>query len=148
MELLEIMEFLTEGITSFTTIPLRVATYMGILTALFSVGFGSYIVGKALIFGDPVPGFPSLIAVITFLGGVQLLTLGIIGEYLKRINEVKNRPLYFVQENLHIEAKPEQSNEAFQSTKGIHSRLGQFFRFAFVVYWDFRSLYDLDPLWS
>lgn len=97
----QLWNFSLEGITSFTTGPLRVATYFGFTTASLSFAYGLYIVIKTLFFGDPVPGFPSLIAVITFLGGIQLLTIGIIGEYLGRMfNEVKNRPLYFILEEL------------------------------------------------
>jgi glycosyltransferase involved in cell wall biosynthesis len=92
-----------EGITSFTTIPLRFATYVGFVVAFGAFTYGFYIILKALLLGDPVPGFPSLITVITFLGGVQLLTIGIIGEYLGRtFNEVKRRPLYFLQNDIRI----------------------------------------------
>lgn len=93
--------FSLEGITSFSTLPLRVVTYPGIIVALGSFIYGIYIIVKTLIFGDPVQGFPALIVVITFLGGVQLLALGMIGEYLGRVfNETKQRPLYFVEEYL------------------------------------------------
>lgn len=88
-----------EGITSFTTAPLRVSTYLGLLVAFFAFVYGAFIVFKAILFGDPAGGFPSIIAVVTLLGGVQLVVLGIIGEYLARIfNETKGRPLYFVQD--------------------------------------------------
>lgn len=99
----KLWNFSLEGITSFTTIPLRIATYIGLLTAFGAFAFGSFIIIKALALGDPVPGFPSLISAITFLGGIQLLTLGIFGEYLGRtFNEVKRRPLYFLQEDVQI----------------------------------------------
>jgi glycosyltransferase involved in cell wall biosynthesis len=89
--------FAIEGITSFTTTPLKFATYTGILTALFAFCYGAIIITKTIIFGDPVAGYPSLMVVILFLGGVQLTALGIIGEYLGRMFvETKNRPLYFV----------------------------------------------------
>jgi glycosyltransferase involved in cell wall biosynthesis len=95
--------FSLDGITSFTTVPLRVATYVGLLTAISSFCYGSFIIFRAIVIGDPVPGFPSLMAVITFLGGVQLLTLGIFGEYLGRtFNESKRRPLYFLQDEFEI----------------------------------------------
>lgn len=88
-----------EGITSFTTAPLRLATYMGLLTALGALLYGLYYFIKALVVGDPVAGFPTLIIVILFLGGIQLITIGIIGEYLGRIfNEVKRRPVYLAKE--------------------------------------------------
>lgn len=88
-----------EGITSFTTAPLRFSTYLGIGTAFLAFIYGAYIFLKALFFGDPVPGFPSIMVAIAFIGGIQLMVLGVIGEYLGRIfNESKRRPLYFVQE--------------------------------------------------
>lgn len=92
--------FSLEGITSFSTAPLRLATYVGACSAGLAFTYGVYIAIKAMLFGDPVQGYPSLMVVITFLGGVQLVTMGIIGEYLGRtFNEAKQRPLYFVQEN-------------------------------------------------
>ncbi len=87
-----------EGITGFTVAPLKVATYLGLAVALFACVFGAQLVGRTLLFGNPVAGYPSLMTVILFLGGVQLLTLGVIGEYLGRVfNEAKNRPLYLVE---------------------------------------------------
>jgi polyisoprenyl-phosphate glycosyltransferase len=84
-----------EGITSFTTVPLRLATYLGLATAVLALLFGLQVVVKTLIFGNPIAGYPSLMTVVLFLGGVQLMTLGIIGEYLGRVfNESKNRPIY------------------------------------------------------
>jgi glycosyltransferase involved in cell wall biosynthesis len=87
-----------EGITSFTVMPLKVATYLGLAVALVSVGYAGVIVVKTLILGNSVAGYPSLVTIVLFLGGVQLMTLGVIGEYLGRIfNETKLRPLYFVE---------------------------------------------------
>jgi glycosyltransferase involved in cell wall biosynthesis len=87
-----------EGITSFTVAPLRLATCLGLATALFAAVFAGQLVLRTLVFGNPVAGYPSLMAVILFLGGVQLITLGIIGEYLGRVfNETKRRPLYWVE---------------------------------------------------
>jgi glycosyltransferase involved in cell wall biosynthesis len=89
--------FALEGITSFTTAPLRMATYLGLLVGFGAAGFLVKIIIHTVLFGNGVPGYPSLMAVILFLGGAQLVTLGIIGEYLGRVfNEVKQRPLYFV----------------------------------------------------
>lgn len=88
-----------EGITGFSTLPLRVATYLGLLTALLAFAYGAWIVAKTLIWGDPVPGWPSLMAVVSLLGGVQLMALGVIGEYLGRLYlEAKQRPLYLVRD--------------------------------------------------
>jgi glycosyltransferase involved in cell wall biosynthesis len=87
-----------EGVTSFTVMPLKVATYAGLAVAIFAVLFGASVVLKTMIYGNPVAGYPSLITVVLFLGGVQLMTLGMIGEYLGRVfNETKNRPLYLVE---------------------------------------------------
>jgi len=91
--------FALEGITSFSGAPLKVATYVGIFTALLAFGFGIVVLAKALLFGDPVRGYPSLMLVVLFLGGVQLMALGMIGEYLGRLYmEAKQRPLYVVDE--------------------------------------------------
>jgi len=86
-----------EGITSFTIAPLKLATYVGLITSLFAFGYGIVMIIKTLIYGNPVPGYPSLMTVILFLGGVQLLAIGILGEYLGRMfDEVKGRPLYLL----------------------------------------------------
>jgi len=85
-----------EGITSSTIAPLRISTYLGFVTALFAFLAGAFFIAKTLVYGDPVAGFPTLVVVVLFLGGVQLMVLGVIGEYLGRIfNETKSRPLYF-----------------------------------------------------
>ncbi len=90
-----------EGITGFTVVPLKVATYLGLLVALFAVLYGGQLIVRTLLFGNPVPGYPSLMAVVLFLGGAQLMTLGVIGEYLGRVfNETKKRPLYLVERHL------------------------------------------------
>lgn len=89
--------FALEGITSFSTIPLRVSGYIGLLTALSAFGFGLWIVFKTLAWGEPVRGYPSLMTVVLFLGGIQLMALGMIGEYLGRLyEESKQRPLYLI----------------------------------------------------
>lgn len=86
-----------EGITSFSSAPLKLASYVGLATAIFALGAGLYVFGKALLVGDPVAGYPSLMVTVLFLGGVQLIALGIIGEYLARMFvEVKGRPLYLL----------------------------------------------------
>ena len=96
---ISLLNLAIEGIISFTTAPLRLATYLGMLTALGAFVYGLYYFIKALFVGDPVAGFPTLIIVILLLGGIQLITIGIIGEYLGRIfNEVKHRPVYLAQE--------------------------------------------------
>ena len=93
--------FSIEGITSFTTAPLKVATYVGLLVAVLAVGFGLGIIYDTLVHGSDVPGYPSLMVVVLFLGGVQLVTIGILGEYVGRISdEAKERPLYLIQRQL------------------------------------------------
>lgn len=90
--------FALEGITSFSVVPLKIASYMGFLVALVAFARGGYFIVKTLVYGDPVPGFPTLVVLVLFLGGLQLMALGVIGEYLARMFiEVKQRPLYFVQ---------------------------------------------------
>ena len=89
--------FALEGITSFSTAPLRVATYVGLFTALAAFVAGIGVLAKTLLWGDPVAGWPTMMVVILFLGGVQLIALGMIGEYLGRLyDEAKQRPLYLV----------------------------------------------------
>jgi glycosyltransferase involved in cell wall biosynthesis len=91
--------FALEGITGFSTVPLRVATYLGFFAAFVAIVYALWIIAKALIWGDPVHGWPTMMAVILFLGGVQLMALGVIGEYLGRLYlEAKQRPLYLVSE--------------------------------------------------
>ena len=86
-----------EGITSFTISPLRISSFIGIIVSLGAFVYMIYVFIQALIFGDPARGYPTMMVVILFLGGFQLLSLGIIGEYLGRIFlETKNRPPYFV----------------------------------------------------
>ena len=84
-----------DGITSFSTGPLKVAMYAGLISAVTAFFSGIYFLAKAVLFGDPVPGFPTLIAAILFLGGLQLVAVGIVGEYVGRLyHEVKGRPKY------------------------------------------------------
>lgn len=88
-----------DGITSFTTAPLRVSSILGILISFAAFIYIVYLVVRTLFFGTDLAGYPSMMAVILFLGGVQLVSLGIIGEYIGRIfNETKQRPLYLVDE--------------------------------------------------
>jgi polyisoprenyl-phosphate glycosyltransferase len=91
--------FAIDGITSFSGAPLKIATYIGLMTAALAFVFGIWVFGKAFLFGDPVRGYPSLMVIVLFLGGVQLVALGVIGEYLGRLYiESKQRPLYLVDE--------------------------------------------------
>ena len=89
-----------EGITSFTTSPLRISSIFGFIVSILAFVYMAFFLVKTLIFGDPVQGFPTLITVILFLGGVQLIAIGILGEYIARIfNETKNRPTYLIREH-------------------------------------------------
>lgn len=88
-----------EGITSFSTAPLRISTVIGLLVSMAAFLYMIFILVKTLICGDPVQGFPTIMTVMLFLGGVQLLTIGILGEYVGRIfNETKRRPTYLARE--------------------------------------------------
>jgi glycosyltransferase involved in cell wall biosynthesis len=98
----KLFDLAIEGIVSFSTAPLRVATIIGTFVATAAFVYLVIIVMKTLVYGTDLAGYPSTMAVILFLGGAQLLSLGIIGEYIGRIfNETKNRPLYLIEE-LHI----------------------------------------------
>jgi glycosyltransferase involved in cell wall biosynthesis len=97
----KLWNFALEGVTSFTTAPLKIATYLGLAVALYAFIYGAIIIYKTLVFGSSVAGYPSLMVVVLFLGGIQLVGIGIIGEYLGRMfDESKRRPLYLVQDFL------------------------------------------------
>ncbi len=108
----KLWNFAIEGITSFSIVPLKIATYVGLTTAVIAFIYGFKVIYKTLVYGDPVAGFPTLMVVILFLGGVQLMSLGIIGEYLGRMfNETKRRPLYFLNRHLPARRYTEQQDE-------------------------------------
>lgn len=95
----KLINLAVNGITSFTTAPLRISTVLGFIVSVIAFVYLVFIVVRTIFFGTDLGGYPSTMAVILFLGGVQLLSLGIIGEYVGRIfNETKNRPLYLVEE--------------------------------------------------
>ncbi len=94
-----LIDLAIEGITSFTTFPLRIASIIGFMVSSTAFLYIVVIVVKTVWHGSDIAGYPSLVAIVLFLGGVQLLSLGVIGEYIGRIfNETKNRPLYYVDE--------------------------------------------------
>lgn len=98
--------FALDGIVSFSVAPLRVWSYVGISFAILSFLYGSYLFLRTVIFGIDVPGYASLMVAVLFLGGVQMVSLGILGEYLGRVyEEVKGRPLYLVRDTVGVNEK-------------------------------------------
>ncbi|MBM3574338.1 MAG: glycosyltransferase family 2 protein [Alphaproteobacteria bacterium] len=96
-----LMQFALDGFMSFSSIPLKIWTYAGLLISGFALAMALYYWTRTMLFGVDLPGFPSLIVSITFFAGVQLISLGVIGEYIARIfNEVKGRPLYLIEETI------------------------------------------------
>jgi glycosyltransferase involved in cell wall biosynthesis len=95
----KLWNFALDGITAFSSLPLQVWTYLGMLISIAALGYAGVLVGRTLVLGVDVPGYASLMVAILFFGGVQLITLGVIGEYLGRVyEEVKGRPLYLVRD--------------------------------------------------
>jgi polyisoprenyl-phosphate glycosyltransferase len=94
-----------DGITSASTVPLRIWSYVGAMIALFALGFAGWLAIDTMIFGNRVPGYASIMTSVLFLGGVQLISLGVLGEYVGRIlTETKQRPLYVVRDTVGIES--------------------------------------------
>lgn len=97
------------GITSFTTMPLRLVGGLGLLISFISVFYAFFVVFRTMVLGSPLPGWPTVVIAITFIGGIQLLSLGVLGEYISGIfNEVKRRPTYLIQKRSGFDNK---SNE-------------------------------------
>lgn len=93
----QLWNFALEGITSFSSAPLRVWSYVGALISGFSFTYAMYLIVKTLMYGSDAPGFASIMVTVLFIGGVQLIGIGVLGEYIGRTyNEVKNRPVYIV----------------------------------------------------
>lgn len=96
--------FALDGITGFSTVPLRIAGYVGMLTALAAIIYGVFLISRTLIHGVDVPGYASLMVAVLLIGGLQLVVLGVIGEYLGRLYaETRKRPLYIVESSLGLE---------------------------------------------
>ena len=94
-----------DGITSSSTVPLRIWSYVGAFVALFAMAYAGFIAVDTMLFGNSVPGYASLIVSILFLGGIQLISLGVLGEYVGRIlTEAKQRPLYVIRETIGLPA--------------------------------------------
>lgn len=97
----QLWNFAVEGLVAFSITPLKLASYVGMVSALLSFAYGVFFLLKAVLVGDPVAGFPTLIVAVLFIGGLQLMATGIVGEYLGRLCiENKRRPLYLVEEQL------------------------------------------------
>ena len=95
----KLLMYAIEGIVAFTTIPLRISIILGMMFSIIAFFYMTFVFIKALLFGDPVAGYPSMMVVILLLGGIQLLSLGILGEYLaKTYMEVKHRPNYIIKQ--------------------------------------------------
>lgn len=116
-----------DGITSFSFKPLRLATWCGVITALSSFAYGGWVISKTLFFGETVAGYPSMMVVQLGLAGIQLLALGLIGEYLGRVFvEVKQRPLYLIEEVSHqvqSNQDPYLANKTASQESGLSEQL-------------------------
>ncbi|MDR1290318.1 MAG: hypothetical protein LBK06_03865, partial [Planctomycetaceae bacterium] len=95
-----------DGITSFSVLPLRWIVYLGFSVALMSLLYAGYISLEVLVTGNNTPGWPTLIVAILFLGGVQIMSIGVVGEYVGRVyTETKRRPLFVIQETCGLDIK-------------------------------------------
>jgi glycosyltransferase involved in cell wall biosynthesis len=118
-----LLSFALDGLTSFSTLPLRVSTLLGLTVSLIAFAYAMTIIVKTIVFGVDVPGFPSIIISVMFFSGVQLIFLGILGEYLGRVyEEVKARPLYLVAEEIGV-APLEPAREAQNAAGASGKRL-------------------------
>jgi glycosyltransferase involved in cell wall biosynthesis len=106
----KLWNFALDGITLFSTSPLRFWSYIGLSISLLSFVYGFILIIRTLIYGKDVPGYASIMVAILFLGGLQLISLGILGEYLGRVYaEVKQRPLYIINKTYGFEEEKEQN---------------------------------------
>jgi hypothetical protein len=105
--------FALDGLASFSTVPLKVWSYLGLIVSVFAFCYAMVILLKTLIYGADVPGFPTLIISVMFFAGVQLISLGVLGEYLGRMyEEVKGRPLFLVAEELGVDHRATPTSDA------------------------------------
>ena len=96
-----LFNYALDGLFSFSTAPLRMWTYIGLLLSLFSLGYLVFVIVKTLIYGVDLPGYASIVSIMLFFSGINLIGLGIIGEYLGRVFvEVKQRPVYLVKKKI------------------------------------------------
>ncbi len=97
----KLFKYAFEGIISFSTFPLKLAAYVGFISSVLSVLYLIFVIIKKLAFGIDVPGYATIVVLVLFLGGLQLFSLGILGEYISKIYvQVKNRPIYILKEHL------------------------------------------------
>jgi polyisoprenyl-phosphate glycosyltransferase len=109
----QLLRFGLDGIASFTTIPLRVWSYLGLIISAFAFFYALSFLIEVLVYGVTTPGFPTLIVSVLFFSGVQLISLGVIGEYLGRVyEEVKGRPLFLVAEEVGVGRAPAERPQA------------------------------------
>ncbi|MCA1991774.1 MAG: glycosyltransferase family 2 protein [Coleofasciculus sp. S288] len=113
----KLWNFALGGIVAFSVRPLKIWSYIGIILSLIAFIYASFLIIRTLIFGADVPGYASVMVAVLFLGGIQLLSLGVIGEYLGRVyEEVKGRPLYLVRESYGFNANQQEVEQPHQST--------------------------------
>lgn len=113
-----LLVFSIEGLTSFTVAPLRLASILGAALAASAIVFGLWIILETILFGKDVPGYPSLVVSVMIIGGVQLLMIGILGEYIgKVLSEIKGRPVYFVAEHSNKRAATEEAPKEAAKTR-------------------------------
>jgi len=120
--------FALEGITSFSTLPLRSWTYLGAMIASLAFFYGTYIVARTLVFGVDVPGYASVLSLLLFFGGLQLIGLGVVGEYIGRIyDEAKGRPIYLVKRRYQVRRPRERvlGNRDVISLASVKLRMAQ-----------------------
>lgn len=118
--------FAIDGFTGFTTLPLRLAGYVGFFTAFIAVAYGTYLVIRTIFSGVDVPGYASLMVAVLFLSGLQLMVLGVIGEYLGRsYSEAKKRPLYVVRDSLGFEAADIHESQIADDTVTLQRPMSQ-----------------------
>ena len=114
----KLWNFALEGITSFSTAPLKLATYLGLVVAAMAFVYGVWIIAKTILFGEVVRGYPTVMVTILFLGGTQLVAIGILGEYIGRMfDESKNRPLYLLNEVLGSDGASEARRNRLSGTE-------------------------------
>ena len=121
----KMLRFAIDGITSFSSVPLRLATYLGLLSSLLSFYVGVWALYIKFVAGEAIPGWTSVMLAVLFMGGTQLLTLGIFGEYLGRTyEEVKGRPLFLIQRTAGFETAAKVDRERVAKAGQIHVSVG------------------------